>query len=78
MLNFLTTIPLILGYPAHIWLGLILALFLIIQITTGILMIKGKMQYLKIHRIVWILIALIALIHMYYGLGLWFFHFAIK
>jgi len=77
-MSFLTTVPLIFGYPMHIWLGIILGILLTIQIIAGLMTVKGHAKYFKIHRVVWIFIAIIALIHMYYGLGLWFFHFTIK
>ena len=74
----MTVIPLIFGYPLHIWLGMFLFVLIAIQIFTGIMTHKGKMQYFKIHRLNVILIILVMLLHMYYGLGLWFFHFTIK
>ncbi|MFA5188714.1 MAG: hypothetical protein WC460_05120 [Patescibacteria group bacterium] len=77
-MSFLTAVPLVFGYPAHIWLGLILFILIVIQITTGIMMVKVNMKYFKIHRINFILIVSVMLGHMYWGLGLWFFHFTIK
>lgn len=71
-------VPLVAGKPLHIWLGIILIPLLATQIILGVLMIKGRVNLLRAHKIFAILIALTALIHLFYGLGIWFFNFIIK
>ncbi len=71
-------VPLIAGKPIHIYLGLLLILLLTIQIITGIQMVKGKIKLLRVHKIFALLIILVAIVHIFYGLGIWFFNFRIK
>ncbi|MDD5341562.1 MAG: hypothetical protein PHC97_03975 [Patescibacteria group bacterium] len=77
-MNILTTIPLVFGYPLYVWLGMILVVLLTLQIYTGIKTFHGKMWYFKIHRVNFILIIAVGLLHAYMALGVWFFHFQIK
>lgn len=77
-MSFLTTIPIIFGKPLHIWLGLVLAVLLAIQIYTGHYANKGKRGYLRIHLVNATIFILIAIVHIYLALGLWFFHFTIR
>jgi hypothetical protein len=77
-MDFFTTVPLLWGRPINVWLGIILGILLIWQVCLGMMMVKGKMQYLKMHKINATLIIIIAFVHAYYGLGIWFFNFQIK
>lgn len=77
-MEFLTTVPLIFGRPANIWLGMILGGLLFFQIYLGIRMVRGRMNFLKLHKINAALLLLVALVHAYWGLGIWFFGFQIK
>ncbi|MBI5072000.1 hypothetical protein HZB93_03890 [Candidatus Falkowbacteria bacterium] len=77
-MDFLTTVPLLWGRPANIWLGIILGVLLIFQIYLGIMMVRGRMNLLKLHKINAAFLFIIALIHAYWGLGIWFFNFQIK
>jgi hypothetical protein len=77
-MSFLTTIPMVFGYPLHIWLGLLLMLLLVWQVYTGHYANLGKRGFLNIHKISAGIFILVAIIHIYYALGLWFFHFTIK
>jgi len=77
-MEFLTTVPLIFGRPANIWLGIILGVLLLFQIYLGMMMVRGRMNLLKLHKINATLLLLVALAHAYWGLGIWFFNFQIK
>ncbi len=77
-MEFLTTVPLLWGRPANIWLGIILGVLLIFQIYLGIMMVRGRMNLLKLHKINATLLFIIAFVHAYWGLGIWFFGFEIK
>jgi len=77
-MNIFTTVPLIFGRPINVWLGIILLFLLAWQIYLGMKMVKGKMEYLKMHKINAALIIFIVLLHAYYGLGIWFLNFTIK
>jgi hypothetical protein len=77
-MEFLTTVPLIFGRPANIWLGIILGVLLLFQIYLGMMMVRGRMNLLKLHKINATLLLLVALVHAYWGLGIWFFNFQIK
>ncbi len=70
--------PLVLGRPANIWLGIILLLLITIQITLGIMMVRGRMNLLGAHKVNAALIAVVSAFHAYWGLGIWFFNFTIK
>jgi len=77
-MEFLTIVPLIFGRPANIWLGIILGVLLLFQIYLGMMMVRGRMNLLKLHKINAALLLLVALVHAYWGLGIWFFNFQIK
>jgi len=77
-MEFLTTVPLLFGRPANVWLGMVLAVLLLFQIYLGIMMVRGRMNFLKLHKINAAFLLIVALIHAYYGLGIWFFNFGIK
>jgi hypothetical protein len=68
-------VPLIAGKPLHLWLGMILFLLLIFQIMTGKRWIKLPFAC---HRGNAIAIFLLALVHAFYGIGIWFFNFQIR
>ncbi len=77
-MDFLTTVPLLWGRPANIWLGIILGVLLIFQIYLGIMMVRGRLNLLKLHKINATLLSIVAFVHAYWGLGIWFFNFQIK
>ncbi len=77
-MEFLTTVPLLWGRPANIWLGIVLLLLVAFQVTTGAMMVRGKIKFLRYHKINAALIILTILFHAYWGLGIWFFNFKIK
>ena len=78
-MEFLTTVPLIFGRPINVWLGIVLGVFLLFQIYLGIMMVRrGRINLLKLHKINAILLLIVTLVHAYYGLGIWFFNFGIK
>ncbi|MBU1146584.1 hypothetical protein KKD80_03500 [Patescibacteria group bacterium] len=77
-MEFFTTVPLFWGKPMNIWLGIVLGVFLIFQIYLGIMMVRGRMNLLKLHKVNAAMLLLVALLHAYYGLGIWFFNFQIK
>lgn len=77
-MEFLTTVPLVFGRPVNVWLGILLGVLLLWQIYLGIMMVRGRMNLLKLHKINATLLVIIALVHAYYGLGVWFFNFTIK
>ncbi|MCX5779752.1 MAG: hypothetical protein NTV45_02815 [Firmicutes bacterium] len=54
------------------WLGIILLLQVIFQVSTGKLWLKVPFIY---HRNNGMLLALVAVVHAFYGLGIWFFNF---
>jgi len=68
-------VPLIWGKPIHIWLGLVLIVLLTLQILSGKHLIKLPFSF---HRRNAILIVLIAAVHVFFGLGIWFFNLPIK
>lgn len=68
-------VPLVAGKPLHLWLGLILLLLLIFQVLTGKRIIKLPFAY---HRGNAMAIIFIAILHAYFGIGIWFFNFQIK
>jgi threonine/homoserine/homoserine lactone efflux protein len=66
-------VPIIFGKPIQIWLGMILAIFLAFQIFSGFMVIRGRVQYMRRHKInVWFVI-IIVLAHIYFGVRMWFF-----
>ncbi len=77
-MDFFTTVPLIFGRPANVWLGILLGVLLLFQIYLGIRMVRGRMNLLKLHKINATLLLLVAFVHAYWGLGIWFFNFQIK
>lgn len=77
-MDFFTTVPLVFGRPINVWLGILLGLLLLWQIYLGMMMVRGRMNLLKLHKINAATLFLVALVHAYYGLGVWFFGFTIK
>ncbi|MCJ7810912.1 MAG: hypothetical protein MUP62_01750 [Dehalococcoidia bacterium] len=69
------TVPIVFDKPINIWLGLVLIALLLVQITSGILMTRGKHALFVPHVTNACLIAVVAAIHAYYGIGVWFFDF---
>jgi len=67
-------VPMIAGKPLHVWLGIILLLQVIFQVSTGKLWLKVPFIY---HRKNGILLALVASVHAFFGLGIWFLNFRI-
>ena len=68
-------VPILWGKPIHLWLGLILILLLTFQILSGKRIIKIPFSF---HRHNAILIVVVALVHAFFGLGIWFLNFSIN
>jgi hypothetical protein len=66
-------IPIILGYPLHLWLGIILFFLIIFQIAVAKRILRIPFYW---HRIMGYVILLIAFVHGTLGLGLYFGIFA--
>ncbi len=77
-MNFLTTVPLIFDKPIYVWLGIILLFLVALQIILGLMMVHGRPELLRYHKINAALIVLVIVFHALYGLGVWFFNFRIK
>lgn len=73
-MDIFTTVPLIYGKGLNVWLGIVLLVQLTFQITIGIAMTRG-FNDLRYHKINAALIGVIAFVHTYYGIGVWFFNF---
>ncbi|MGD0205382.1 MAG: hypothetical protein ABSB57_02935 [Dehalococcoidia bacterium] len=69
------TVPMIFDKPINIWLGLVLIALLLVQITSGVLMVRGRRVLFVPHVANACLIALVVAVHAYYGIGVWFFDF---
>jgi len=67
-------VPIVAGKPVHVWLGLVLLLLLAFQILTGKRWVKVPFAY---HRKNGWLMAIVALVHAFWGLGIWFGGFSI-
>ncbi|HRY13742.1 MAG TPA: hypothetical protein P5309_09235 [Syntrophomonadaceae bacterium] len=67
-------VPIVAGQPAHLWLGLLLLLMLAFQLGTGKRWIRVPFVYHR--RNGWVM-AIIAALHAFWGLGIWFFNFRI-
>lgn len=68
-------VPLILGKPITVWLGILLIVLLTLQILSGKHLIKLPWTF---HRRNAMVIILIAVLHAFFGLGVWFFNFPVK
>lgn len=67
-------VPVVAGQPAHLWLGILLLLMLGFQLGTGKRWIRVPFAY---HRKNGWAMAVVAALHAFWGLGLWFFNFRI-
>jgi len=68
-------VPLIWGKPITVWLGIVLMVLLTLQILSGKRLIKLPFSF---HRRNAIFIVLVAGVHAFFGLGIWFFNLPIK
>ena len=73
----LTSIPVLFDKPINVWLGIALVLVVILQIGSGIVLSKGKLPILPLHRLTALLLAAVVAVHAFYGIGYWFFDFKI-
>ena len=73
----LTSIPVLFDKPINVWLGIALVLVVILQIASGIILSKGKIAVLPLHRLNALLLAAVVAVHALYGIGYWFFDFRI-
>jgi len=66
--------PTVFTKPLHVWLGMIILLLVLIQISLGITLVKtGNKQVRFIHtKIVWVVLIIIALIHGFYAFQIYF------
>jgi hypothetical protein len=69
------TVPIVFDKPINIWLGFVLIALLLVQITSGVLMVRGRRALFLPHVINAGLIAVVLAVHAYYGIGVWFFDF---
>jgi len=67
-------VPIVAGRPLNVWLGFVLLFLLIFQIMTGKRWIKVPFVY---HRKNGWLMAIVAFIHAFWGIGIWFLGFRI-
>ena len=68
-------VPLLWGKPINVWLGILLIVLLTLQILSGKRLIKLPFSF---HGRNAILIAVVAALHSFFGLGIWFFNLPIK
>ena len=68
-------VPIVFNKPLNIWLGLVLLALLLLQVTSGALMAKGKRNLFAYHITNAGLIAIVVGVHAFYGIGIWFFDF---
>ena len=71
------SIPVLFDKPINVWLGIALVLVVILQIASGIILSKGKITVLPLHRLNALLLAAVVAVHAFYGIGYWFFDFRI-
>jgi heme A synthase len=71
------SIPVLFDKPINVWLGIALVLVVILQIGSGIVLSKGKLPILPLHRLNALLLAAVVAVHAFYGIGYWFFDFKI-
>jgi len=69
------TVPVVFDKPINIWLGFVLIALLLVQITSGVLMARGRRVLFIPHVANAGLIAAVVAVHAYYGIGVWFFDF---
>jgi hypothetical protein len=69
------TVPIVFDKPINVWLGLVLIALLLVQITSGVLMVRGRRALFIPHVVNAGLIAVVIAVHAYYGIGVWFFDF---
>ena len=67
-------VPVVFGLPLHLWLGILLLLLILLQVGIGSGVIRMPFVW---HRRNGYVILLIALIHAFFGLGIWFWGFKI-
>jgi hypothetical protein len=66
-------VTLLLGKPLVFWLGLLVLVFFIAQVTLGIMMTAGKKYgLLKYHKVSALILCILVVIHILYGLSLYF------
>jgi hypothetical protein len=69
------TVPIVFDKPLNVWLGLILAALLVAQVTSGILMVRGRRVLFIPHVVNAGLITVVVSVHAFLGIGIWFFDF---
>lgn len=72
-MNWFRLVPRIYGKGLHVWLGIVLIFLVAFQAYSGLRMAKGLYELRMIHLYNSYAIIVIALVHVYYGLGLLFF-----
>lgn len=61
------------GKPLVFWLGLLVGVSFIIQVTLGVMMTAGKRYgLLKYHKLNALILCILVLIHIFFGLSLYF------
>ncbi|MGD0765257.1 MAG: hypothetical protein ABR978_03010 [Dehalococcoidia bacterium] len=69
------TVPILFDKPINIWLGFILIALLLAQVSSGILMVRGRRILFVPHVMNAGLIAVVVGVHAFFGIGIWFFDF---
>jgi hypothetical protein len=69
------TVPIVFDKPLNVWLGLVLLALLLAQVTSGILMVRGRRVLFVPHVVNAGLIAMVVGVHAFFGIGIWFFDF---
>ena len=69
------TVPIVFDKLLNIWLGFVLIALLLAQLTSGILMVRGRRVLFAPHVVNAGLIAAVVGVHAFFGIGVWFFDF---
>ena len=69
------TVPIVFDKPINIWLGFVIIAVLLVQVSSGILMVRGRRSLLAPHLMNAGLIAVVVGVHAFLGIGVWFFNF---
>lgn len=79
-MSIFTTVPRLFGKGIHIWFGLVLLVLITIQLITGLGLARdtAPIGTRGFHELNGYLISAVAVVHAYFGVGLWFFGFKYK
>ena len=75
-MRFLTSVPIVFAKGLQVWLGLMLLGLSAFQIFTGIRLFRGRSSLIRYHKFNGLFLMIpIGFLHVYYGVGIWFFGF---